>query len=371
MSKENEQALDLSMFAYGEEIIDAGEAEIDWVKLLVYGPSGAGKTSLLATMPDPLIVLLTEKHGAMTIKRVNPKAKIIFIEDKVLCACHDVPIKKCPDGGKRTRVIKAQDVLYGTLDDLRTKEHPFRSVALDSLTDMQQILLSDMKGGQPGADVSLKQWGKLIDKTKHLIKSFRDLNMHVGVICLSDEVQDNTNRLVYRPALAGKKLPGNIIQYFNLCCFQRKTRDAEAVGGAVYESVFDWGPEYYTKTSPALNPVEPPVIRNIVDKIAKYAEEHGEGDMPTESSPVSNAEPSKDTAKADEIEARLNNPRIRRLFDAVGAEPAARRQAAMKYRDDRKLEERILKKIKEKAAKGDKACEDMLQTVAAEAEGGA
>lgn len=343
--------LDLNGLSFANLVVNADEAKIGWLKVLVYGSSGAGKTSLISTMPDPVLVLLTEKHGDMTIKRVNPNAKFVFIEDTKLCLCHKGPALACPDGAKDgVKLVKAQEVLYGVLNELANKKHPFRSVALDSLTDMQQILLLDMKGGKPGAKVTLPEWSVLIDRTKDVVTKLRNLNMHVAVICLADEVQDNTQRLVYRPALAGKKLPSNLIQYFNLCAFQRKVRDTDSAGGATYESVFDAGSEYYTKTHPALEPVETPSIRIWVDKISGYATTHGEGDMPTESTPSAKQE--EESKEEDSLQARLNNPQIKELFDKLGAPDAKRRVTLSKYRSDAKLIEVLSKRVKDMEARG-------------------
>lgn len=328
---------EIDTFSFGDDIdvIDAGSAHVNWVKLLTYGAPGSGKTNLMSTLPDPLVVLLTEKHGEMTIKRVNPNAKIIYIEDK----------KKVVNG-KVVVVKTAAEVLYSVLETLSTEDHPYLSVALDSLTDMQQILLSHMKGGKPGAKVSLPEWGKLIDETKYLIQKFRNLNMHVGIICLSDEVQDDQNRLIYRPQLAGKKLPSSLVQYFNLCCFQRKQRDQSAVGGATYESVFDAGDEYYTKTHPALEPVEAPTVRGFIDKISRYAESHNEGDMPTQSSPISSVAQQKNAQREenDKLAARLDG-RIGEMFEYL-VTPDAKRTAEMKkYQDDDELIAVLEKKV--------------------------
>lgn len=337
--------LDLSELSFADDLFSAGDSQISWLKMLIYGPSGAGKTTLLATMKEPLLVLLTEKQGEMTIKRVNPRAKIRFIEDTIVCVCHGKKPERCPTGGKKTEKLTAKQVLYGMIEELATKKHPFMSVALDSLTDLQQIFLSDMKGGQPGKKVSLPEWGVLIDYTKDVIIRLRNLNMHVGVICLSDEIQDNNQRLIYRPQLAGKKLPSSILQYFNLVAFQRKQRDRDAVGGATYESVFDAGDEYYTKTHPALAPIEVPLYRNWVDKVAEYAKSHGEGDMPSASAPVSSVVNTQ--RKNDVIKERINQPKIKELFDKLEAPEAKRIATAEKYRSDDKLLEILNKRVEE------------------------
>jgi hypothetical protein len=309
-------------FSFGDdiEIVSASDAQVAWVKLLAYGPSGWGKTNLMATMPDPMIVLLMEGHGDMTIKRVNPNAKIIYVKNQVEIV-----------NGKPKVTLKASEIIDRVVTKLGSGQSPYISLVVDSLTELQQVYLDDSKGGVPGADVSLKEWGKLIDRTKHLIRRLRDLNMHVGVICLADEVQDQNSRMIYRPALAGKKLPGSVIQYFNLCCFQRKTRDSAAVGGSVYEAVFDAGDEYYTKTHPALDPVEPPTVRGFIDKIARYAKEHNEGDMPTQSSPISTVAQQQNAE--DKQRDRLENKELKEMFDTL-AWPKAKVLAELEKHDD-------------------------------------
>lgn len=345
--EEEEKKYDLSGLSFADDLIQASDTTVSWLKILAYGPSGAGKSSLMSTMPDPMLVLLTEKQGEMSIRRVNPRAMIRYIEDTLICKCHGKRADRCPQQAKKgTEKLTAKQVLYNIIDELATKQHPFLSVALDSLTDLQQVLLSDMKGGQAGKKVSLQEWGILIDQTKDVIVRLRNLNMHVGVICLADEVQDNNQRMISRPQLAGKKLPSAILQYFNLVCYQRKTRDRDAVGGATYESVFDAGEEYYTKTHPALAPIEVPLFRSWVAKVTDYAKTHGEGDMPSSSSPVSSVVTRR--SKEDALKARIEQPKIKELFDKLEAPPAKRIAAAEKYVSDEKLLEVLEKRLKEK-----------------------
>lgn len=345
-TKEEYRNVSLDGLSFSGSAFSAGASQVGWMKALTYGASGSGKTSLISTMPDNLLVLLTEKHGAMTIKRVNPRATILFIEDTILCKCHRVTPSMCKEGASGgTYVKKAKDVLLDAINDLSTKNHPFTSVALDSLTDMQQVLLSGMKGGKPGAKVSLAEWGILIDETKDLVIKLRNLNMHVGVICLSDESHDSEQRMIWRPSLSGKKLPNNLIQYFNLACFQRKIRDSNSTVGAAYESVFDAGVEYLTKTHPALNPIEHPNMRMWVNKLAAYASEHGEGDMPTESTP--SAEAIRMQEEQDSTKMRLANPEISSRFAALSYPPAKQLAGLEKYKDDAKLIEVLDARISE------------------------
>lgn len=350
-NNENENNdLDLEGLSFADDVHVAGDAQISWVKALGYGVSGSGKSSVIATMPEPLLVLLTEKQGEMSIRRVNPRARIVYIEETVVCRCHQRKPSKCPDGARKgTERLSAKEVLYGIIDELATKPHPFVSVGLDSLTDLQKILLSHMKGGKAGAKISLPEWGTLVDETRDIVVKLRNLNMHVQVVCLSDEKQDNNNRMMQRPALAGKKLPGDVVQYFNVCFFQRKVRDSNAVGGATYESVFDAGDEYYTKTHPALAPVETPLFRHWVDKIAAHARANSEGTMPSASSPVPQATNQK--KKENSLKDRIEQPKIKALFDELDSPEAKRLAGAEKYRTDEKLIEILEKRVLEQRTK--------------------
>lgn len=346
--------LDMGDLSFADDIRVAGDTQISWVKALGYGVSGGGKSSVLATMPEPLIILLTEKQGEMSIRRVNPRARIVYIEEMIVCRCHQKNPEKCPDGARKgTEKISAKEVLYGIIEELATKKHPFVSVGLDSLTDLQKVLLSHMKGGKAGAKISLPEWGTLVDETRDIVIKLRNLNMHVGVVCLSDEKQDNNNRMMHRPALAGKKLPGDVVQYFNLCFFQRKMRDTNAVGGATYESVFDAGDEYYTKTHPALAPVEVPLFRAWVDKIAAHAAANKEGHMPSASTPVSTPaarQANQRKSKEALLRERIEKPEIKELFDKLEAPEAKRLAGAEKYQSDDKLIEVLKKRVAEQEA---------------------
>jgi len=346
--------LDMGDLSFADDIRVAGDTQISWVKALGYGVSGGGKSSVLATMPEPLMILLTEKQGEMSIRRVNPRARIVYIEEKMVCRCHQTNPDKCPDGARKgTEKLSAKEVLYGIIDELATKKHSFVSVGLDSLTDLQKILLSHMKGGKAGAKISLPEWGTLVDETRDIVIKLRNLNMHVGVVCLSDEKQDNNNRMMHRPALAGKKLPGDVVQYFNLCFFQRKMRDPNAVGGATYESVFDAGDEYYTKTHPALAPVEAPLFRGWVDKIAAHAEANKEGQMPSASTPVStpaSRQTNQRKSKEALLKERIEKPEIKALFDKLDSPEAKRLAGAEKYQSDEKLIDVLKKRIVEAEA---------------------
>lgn len=325
-----EQAVEENSLAFLEGVISAGDANVGKIKLLVYGPPGTGKTSLGATLPQPSLHLLSESHGDMSVKRVEPNADILKIKSY-------------------THLIKV-------VDGLAFEEHPYKSVCMDSLTDMQQMVLRNMKGGSIGAKVTLQEWGVLIEKTKDLARRFRDLDMHVCVITLDAEVQDDMNRIIHTPALAGKKLPKELAAYFNLVGFQMKVRSPEDLKSR-YITLLDAGDTVVTKTHPALDPEEDPNVTTWIGKINEYGQKTGEGVMSDEVKTQERPVDPEDQALA-EAENIIGSPDVKALFDQLGASYGKRIAAARKYETREAVMEALQKLIEKKDEKEDEKKDD-------------
>ena len=284
-------------------VIEASDASVGKLKVLLYGPPGTGKTSAGATLPQPSLHLLSESHGDMSVKRVQPGAHILK--------------------------IKSYGHLLRVIDGLAYDEHEYKSVCMDSLTDMQQMALRNMKGGKIGAKVTLNEWGLLIDRTKDLARRFRDLDMHVLVITLDAEPQDEQNRIIHTPALAGKKLPKELAAYFNLVGFQMKLRNPEDLSSR-YITLLDAGDTVVTKTHPALDVEEVPDVDSWVKKINAWGEKTGEGvisdNVKRQERPVDPEEQA--VANAENI---VKHPDVAALFDRLGAPHGKRIATARKY----------------------------------------
>lgn len=207
------------------------------LKCLIFGPSGAGKSRLgaVAGNGDRVLIGLTEKQAAPTIQEANPNAKVLVIDD-------------AQDAVRFSKV--AGDPSIG--------EH-FDVVVLDSLTDTMEILrkhyTSKQGGKSEGSDkTSLESWGLIIDATKRFIRVLRDAPIHVIVIALEEETVVDQIR-VRRPLVLGKKLGGQLQQYFNLVGHIRKRERGE---GIRHEVLFNGDESSSTKTMSCLETIEPP-----------------------------------------------------------------------------------------------------------------
>ncbi|GAA2141734.1 hypothetical protein GCM10009760_26220 [Kitasatospora kazusensis] len=158
---------------------------------LVHGESGAGKTPVAHTAPKPLLVLDAENGS-----RFVHSSKVRWD-----------PLTQAPPepGDWETCIVATRD--YATLDAayrwLASGKHPFRSVALDSLTEIQKRCKDSIAG--PDEQFTEAKWGSLLARMERLMRDFRDLTMHptnplqaVVFVALTGEKQGK-----YRPLVQG------------------------------------------------------------------------------------------------------------------------------------------------------------------------
>lgn len=169
------------------------------VRLLVYGAAGAGKTSLIPTLPAPLV--LSAEDGLLSIKG----ADVPFIE------------------------IKSMDDLKEAYQWLTESEEAaqFKSVALDSISEIAEVVLTAEKAT---AKDPRQAYGALQDQMQMIIRAFRDLpGKHVYFSAKMEKAQDETGRILYAPSMPGNKLAQQLPYHFDEVLALRVEKDAEGV----------------------------------------------------------------------------------------------------------------------------------------------
>lgn len=148
---------DKRIAAVKRRIVPVRDAE-PYVKILVYGRNGKGKTRFAATAPKPLVIDINEK-GTRSVRN--------YKDVDVL------PVSKWPD------IVYAYWML-------REGDHRYESVVIDTLTAMQHLCMRHVLGEEADRDPhkdpnmpSRREWGKLAELMKPLILQFRNLPMHV------------------------------------------------------------------------------------------------------------------------------------------------------------------------------------------------
>ena len=176
-----------------------GGLSVNGVKMLVYGPAGAGKTSLIPSLPNPIV--LSAEGGLLSIQG----ADIPFIEVNTMDALREA---------------------YTWLTE-SDEAKAFESVALDSISEVAEVVLAhELKKNKDGRAA----YGELNSTMQELIRSFRDLpGKHVYFSAKLEKSQDEMGRILYNPGMPGKSLTQGLPYFFDLMMALRVEKDADGI----------------------------------------------------------------------------------------------------------------------------------------------
>lgn len=174
------------------------------ISILVHGPSKVGKSTLSVTTPQPRLLVDCESgHRFLDLKRIIWKP---LEEPPPLC-----------DGTWDTCVVNAKDwatmlKIYEVLD---RGNHCFKSVIIDSLSELQQQCLEAIAGRNA---MQTQQWGTLLRDFAGMMRDLRDLTEHsthpLEAVVLTAMTGDVSGKM--RPYLQGRS--GTIAPYYYDIC---------------------------------------------------------------------------------------------------------------------------------------------------------
>lgn len=164
------------------------------VKLLVYGQSGVGKTYLIPTLPNPII--LSAEGGLLSIQKWD----LPFIE------------------------IKSMDDLTEAYDWVVENDN-YKTVVLDSISEIAEVVLNYEKKANKDPRAA---YGLMQEQMTGIIRSFRDLpNKHVVMTAKLEKSQDEMGRVLYAPSMPGNKLGQSLPYFFDEVLALRSEKDAD------------------------------------------------------------------------------------------------------------------------------------------------
>lgn len=195
-----------------------------FLKVSVYGGSGAGKTAWACRSPRPLVVL-SEQQAMATIADAAPDALVVPVE--TFDEFRDVfnTLKQAP---------KIEVDGQPALD---VQGHAVQTLVVDSFTDLQRMMIADLLGLDRGErdhldlksaapNLSIAQWGRVMDTCTQVWRDQRALACSTVFICLADTQLDSESRRMTVPMLSGKRLPFQMGQFFNAQGVALVQRDA-------------------------------------------------------------------------------------------------------------------------------------------------
>lgn len=164
------------------------------ISVIVHGPAKSGKSFLADTTPAPRLVLDAEMGS-----RFTPSKKKVWD-----------PAKEAPpvaDSSWDTCIVYVRDYrsVLKAFEWLDSGKHPFRSVALDSLSEIQQRAIDSMVGIQQPTQ---QDWGTLLRQVSDLVRRFRDLTTNPvrpldAVVFIAMTRQGRDGDTTWRPHMQG------------------------------------------------------------------------------------------------------------------------------------------------------------------------
>ena len=190
-----------------------------YLNMMIHSPGGHGKTTFCATACDdprtsPVLFLGFEGGIAIRVAEKDPSTYTL----------------------KEIRSIAEFNQIY---EYLKKGDHPYKSVVLDSVTEIQKLGLFEFVYGTAGVEKAFKgdllnikqaeiqHWGKSMNQMSMLIRFFRDLPIHSFFTALTQVQKDEqTGRISHTVALPGKQadeIPGipDIVGYLGVAPTQQ------------------------------------------------------------------------------------------------------------------------------------------------------
>ena len=161
-----------------------------YVKMLVYGRPGVGKTVLGASADEGStgrVIIGDCEGGTMSLQDKYPDVDVVRIRNYAT---------DCAE-------------LYNVLSGGKT---PYKTVVLDSITELQKLsmqgIMSQIAQTKPDRDPDMPtigEWGKNIEQIRKLVRYFRDLPMNLILCALEKEVKNEvTGEILIKPAISGQ-----------------------------------------------------------------------------------------------------------------------------------------------------------------------
>lgn len=171
------------------KIKNTKDIQDNYLKALIYGPPGAGKTSLVRTIANVYkTLIISAESGLLSVAGLD-------------CDVIDITTD---DAGNLIEDKKARLQRLAEIYSEINKDKKYELIFIDSLSELSQTMVEALQKEMPDRKDSLVLWGENLKRMRALIKAFRDLKKHVVMTCLSDIDKDETGKRFLTIDMSGK-----------------------------------------------------------------------------------------------------------------------------------------------------------------------
>lgn len=230
--------------------------KIEFLKMLVFGESGSGKTTFIGTAQDsPLThpAFLLDIEGGSTVLNDKPQIDV-----------------------KQSRKMLGEGSVQEIADILHKNPKYYKLFGLDSLTELREIDMTEVMQDQfnkkpETTDLyvpSPREWGKSGSRVKEVLRYLKDLPCHVVVTTLMTEKKDDRTGIVTIGPMLPGQLGGQVPGFFDIVGYLRPiTKNGETVRTMQFAKTERVMAKDRTKALPAT--LDNPTIPEIWDIIFK------------------------------------------------------------------------------------------------------
>lgn len=193
------------------------------VSILVHGSSGAGKSTFGVTGPMPTLYLDVEKASRF-IKGRKKKWNPLLDAPPVADGTWDICVVNIDDWNKAEKAYEW----------LKSRRHPFKSVVVDSISELQSKAVEDIKGR---TQFQTQDWGKLLSRMSFFCRDLRDLtgddDNTIEAVIVTAMSKDYDG--ITKPYLQGQ-ISAQAPYWFDITGYLYVTQEADPTTGAIVEA---------------------------------------------------------------------------------------------------------------------------------------
>lgn len=186
------------------KVRNTSDQSCDKIKMIIYGRAGAGKTTLIKTLPGRVFVVSAES-GLLPLRG----SSIDFID-----ITEDDSGKMIPDTARTARLLEAHAWIIN-------HGQQYDWIVLDSFTEITEIVVAEMRDKYNVTEKrkdTLPMYQEIYHRLRMIVKGFRDLPFNVMLTALS-EPNDLGGGQYFHSILAQGKIKTMLAGMFDLVTF--------------------------------------------------------------------------------------------------------------------------------------------------------
>lgn len=190
-------------------VVFIDEAEVpETFNVLLYGPTGSGKSSAAATAPGPIMWVNAEGRGALAFPRKVARERGTKIYEARV---------------ERDAVIRA--TLKRVIEHVKQgKEPQVQTVVVDTVAKVRDALIRQLV--TPGSKNTMQQFGDVAKVLEEFVRLMRDAPVNLILLCHED-VSDAEGERIVQPLIGGALTP-KIPAEMDVVAFCGAARDDES-----------------------------------------------------------------------------------------------------------------------------------------------